>query len=559
VRLCYTVGRAGCIPPPHRRRLSRSIHTTRRRIETLRQTDFADGAQKRECIGQARTLLYRKRRIKAQVWRERHTPAVPALIQGAPVAPDAIPIIVQDVGEFWHYPAGEADLRAVMRLLPPGALDGLHRTVLCAGSEYQRERIEADGGAPYEPDPYTGRVGSEDLPGVYSGPVLGTYSDDATIRLYAYVYDAAAMPDRAVRELYLRLRMLSTFLHEAAHHYDAMRRVAGGRWLAEPGDKCEEYAERNEHSWAVRYAVPYLEAAYPEAARAFREWTERHGGVAIPLALVAQTAHQAMCNAGAAYEELATCVTEGSSPRECRLEFAQDLRLAMCFAEALASVEAVLAEHPGDLEALTQKVYVLERLERYDEAEQVARDVLRSDPTHDDAWDVLARICRARHQWGELEAVVTSMTASCLLGGYQWARTLLDRARARLEMGELTGAEADLEALRVFDRRYIASQALELRAILLLRRGRYEDALRLARRLISAIDPAPHEDKSPRLAAIRFEAAHALGPPREAGSLTQEDMERLRRLGHGAWMDRLVEAYGLAPAKAGRRVRQRGD
>ena len=39
----------------------------------------------------------------------------------------------------------------------------------------------------------------------------------ATIRLYAYVYDAA-LPNREMLEVYLRLRMLSTLLHEIAHH-----------------------------------------------------------------------------------------------------------------------------------------------------------------------------------------------------------------------------------------------------------------------------------------------------------------------------------------------------
>src|SRR5690242_12497134 len=104
----------------------------------------------------------------------RHSPAVPALIPGSAVDPDTIPIIVQDSSEFLHYLAGEADLRAVMRLLPPGALDGLRRIVLCAGIEYQQEYQEEEGGD-NEIDSYIGRLGVEILPGVYSGPVLGTY------------------------------------------------------------------------------------------------------------------------------------------------------------------------------------------------------------------------------------------------------------------------------------------------------------------------------------------------------------------------------------------------
>ena len=227
--------------------MSRSIHVTRRTLQEIKRFDFADAEQRQE---RARESLSRKRATKWRVREERTKQEDRVSLPQEPVSPEDIPIVTRASGPFVHYPAGEADLRAVMALLPPEALDGVRRIMLESGVEYLREQQEeADDPANYEPDPLTGRPGNGVLPGVYCGPVLGTYDPDtATVALHGYVYDRAAMPEREVRELYLRLCMLSTLLHELAHHVDRTTRVARGRWLCIPGDKAEEFAHENEHA-----------------------------------------------------------------------------------------------------------------------------------------------------------------------------------------------------------------------------------------------------------------------------------------------------------------------
>lgn len=76
--------------------------------------------------------------------------------------------------------------------------------------------------------------------------MLGVYSSRIpTIRLFAYVY-SEIIPNKEVWELYLKMEMLSTLIHEIAHHFDQISRVDRGRWLAREKDKVEGYAEEIE-------------------------------------------------------------------------------------------------------------------------------------------------------------------------------------------------------------------------------------------------------------------------------------------------------------------------
>jgi hypothetical protein len=196
--------------------------------------------------------LARKRRVKELILAERQRPRV-AL---PPVSDDAVPIEVIDHGRFTHYAASAADLRQVIDRLPPGCVDGLSRIDLRLGPpddpDADDERVM---------DPFLGRFRHELMPGVFSGRVLGCYSSDAArVQLHAYVYDPA-VPDRVIVELYLRLKMLATFVHELGHHHDFSRRVARGRWRADDDEEVEIHAEAIEHAWTRDYVVPYLEPA----------------------------------------------------------------------------------------------------------------------------------------------------------------------------------------------------------------------------------------------------------------------------------------------------------
>lgn len=519
--------------------MSRSIHTTRRHLEEIARADFASREQQRRQVSTARQALARKHAIKGAVGHGRRQSQRPE----APAGVDGIPVEVRDQREFVHYPASVEDVRALMRLLPPGTLDGVNRVVLCLGAEYQREVIEAEEEWG-EPDPLLGRLGSAALPGVYTGTCLGTYfSDDASIWLYAYVYDAGAMPDQELRELYLRLQMLVTFVHEVAHHWDGTSCDARGRWAARPEGRSEWSAETRAYGWTRRFVIPYLEQSYPAATRALVEWVAQHGGVALPLSKLVNHPDEWIFYTGGAVESLFEAVDGGEPARDTRLGFARDLHYADHFDEALQSLAVVLADHPDDVEARTLQADIFEHQERYEQAERAARDVLAEAPMYAHAWDVLVDVYRAQGRWRDLEAAATRVIELSKAEGHKSSPALHERIVALIELGDYAAPTADLEELIQMNVRVRPDVVASLRALLLLRTEQHEEALHLARgRLSQRRDLVPWRGV---LVAVRFEAAHRLGRPQEAGTVSARAAKLLRRHGHGQWVDRLVADYGL--------------
>jgi len=136
-----------------------------------------------------------------------------------------------------------------------------------------------------EPDPHTGRMGSEWFSGVYCGPYFGLFRPaSGLISVYAYVWDKARCPlPQDICELYLRLHALQTLVHEVAHHHDECQRQARGRWLKLRKENIEMYAERMEYEWTRSFVLPYLESTYPRAVRRLRAWVSWHGGIRQPF------------------------------------------------------------------------------------------------------------------------------------------------------------------------------------------------------------------------------------------------------------------------------------
>lgn len=509
--------------------MSRSIHTTRRQLEALRRADYSDPARQRERIKHINESLDRKRAIKAQVVCTRQQAPMNLV---PPLAADLIPIEVYDQSEWVHYPAGEQDVRAVMQRLPPGELNGITRVVLCLGEDEQPEEHGC------EPDPLVGRNGMETLPGVFCGTYLGLYLwETATTRLFAYVYDEGALPDKTIRELFLRLQMLSTLVHEVAHHKGKLARGTRGRWGIAPGDTSERYAHRQERCWMKEIVTPYLEQTYPDEVRAFSEWMAYAGGVSLPLAAFADDAISRDFPLSSAIEFLAAAVDAGKPLKKTRLGFAHDLRLALQHDAALQSIALVLAEDPEDVEALALQATTYERQERYAEAERAAQAVLALDATCEDAWDVLVDVFRSRGDWRGVEAATSKLIE---LSGRPSLWERIDRVRARLELGDFAGAEADMQALAQLPYKHIPRRLAVLSALMLLRQGRYAEALEAS---LAYLKKGKHVWDKEMLAA-RFEAAHRLGKPSKAGRLTDKDILFLRKRGYGVWMDRLIADFG---------------
>lgn len=521
--------------------LSRSIHTTRRHLRELKRADFADQRERQRRVDEARRMLQRKRIVKAQVWRRQVERQLPE----APVSIASIPIEVRDQQEFVHYPASVEDIVAVLDLLPPGTLDGVSRIVLCLGAEYQREMEEADEGIG-DPDPLLGRLSVETLPGVYSGFVLGTYfADDASIWLYAYIYDAASLPDRGLRELYLRLKMLVTLLHEVAHHWDGSACDVRGRWADRPEGKSEYAADKHAHQWTQTLVIPYLERRYPSETRALVEWVGQQGGVTVPLSNLVDHPNETFFNTECAVGSLFKAYDRGLPPASARLNFAHELHFAERFHEALQGVAGIVTDNPDNLKARALQADIYEHLERYEQAEHAAKGILAEHPECIDGWQVLVHVYRAQGRWRDLEAAATRSILLCRANERQSALLLSERACARIELGDAAGAEADLEQLQLRGSGTRARPIVvdSLRALLLLRTGWYEEALRMAQSHLQR-----RRWLLPTwgiLLAVRYEAAQRLGRPQEAGTISARAATLLRSFGHGQWLDRLVADYGL--------------
>ncbi|MCP4247309.1 MAG: hypothetical protein GY778_09705, partial [bacterium] len=262
--------------------MSRSIHRTKHDLERLERFDTSDDARRLAEIERAREELARKRRIKSQVQAERRG----NVLRAAALPTEQITIRERDSGEYVHFPATPADLRALLNRLPGGASDALTLIELCLGKGYQKQQT-GELYATAVPDPHTGRIGHELIPGYFSGTSHGHYAcETPIIRLFAYVY-ALSAPFRREIELFCKMLMLSTFVHELAHHHDFSMRVARERWLADQDDKLEMYAEQIQHEWVQQFVVPYLLETYPEEVAALDRWITHYGGAKIPLSMLA--------------------------------------------------------------------------------------------------------------------------------------------------------------------------------------------------------------------------------------------------------------------------------
>jgi hypothetical protein len=529
--------------------VARSIHTTRRQLEELAEDDYLDLDHKRAEARRLRAALAKKRRIKSTVLDERHRAPPP----GPVVDPATITILVEESREHVHHPASPEELVAVLRRLPPGVANGISAIRLGLGLEHQSRAGDDDDDDTADADPLTGRGPSlEILPGVHSGRVLGVYRPDhADIYLCAYVYEAS-LPERRIKELYLRLCTLATLVHEVAHHHDHTARVARGRWLADETMPLEIYAERMEHAWVHAIVIPYLEEAHAADVALLRDWTIRHGGADVPLAILAEDPRvtrkdglvRCAFSIRSAFEHLLADVAAGREPLETRVELARQLHYADEYAIPRQILAGILAEEPEHPEANTLLADIDVHEDRHAEAEARCRAVLAREPAYFDAWKVLTDALRFQQRWVGLVDAATRGIA-CAEYDYDAARLLSFRARAHLELGDHAALERDLGGLALGPR-LPQRHAGTLRAIQLLRRGELEAALALAIRLLDerlAIGRA-------ELAAVRFEAAHRLGRPAAAGALTAFDLERLRGFAHGPWADRLA-ALGAPTDPAG--------
>lgn len=436
--------------------MSRSIHTTRKTLREIAKKEFASEAALDTALEATRRDLKRKRRIKRQVAEERRRPAPP--LAGTDSA--TIPIEVHHAGPYVHHSASVEDLRAILRLLPTAATDGVTSIKLILAKEFMDEEYADEHEAR---DPFTGRLSCNTLPGVYSGPCLGTYSRaSGQIRLHAYVYDPMQLPlTRRGCELYLRLRALCTFVHELAHHHDVVNRVRRGRWLTDRTEHAEWYAEKMEHTWTRQFVIPYLQATYAPDVKALLDDVEHFGGVRLPLEFFAGDSRRTLRNGmtrfafttDGAFESWVAKLPACQNLAASRVAFAWELHFADHYQTCLQVLARVLAEEPDLIAALICQGDTLVHLRRHDEALALAQRVLIREPTNSHAWEICGDVCEDRQDWTGLLVNCDCWLAQVPIDSDSRFGAFQHRAVAYCGLGDTPNMELWIAAWATFGKR----------------------------------------------------------------------------------------------------------
>ncbi|MFT3694032.1 MAG: hypothetical protein QM831_12885 [Kofleriaceae bacterium] len=263
----------------------------------------------------------RKRRIKRLTLAERERWVLPVV----PIT--AIPLL-----GFDHGPVSAADLRGVMERLPPGSMTGV--ACIAQVPSFELDRSCGDGFA-------TPRT-------------LGDYHPfGARIQLYEYEYPA----DPAF-EMYLRLRMLATFVHEVGHHVDCAARFSRHRARGDREEMLEDAAETWEAVWVEEAVLPYIEQAYPTELAAFRAWTIAHAGIEVPLELIVGR-DRTILGTQFAFESLLRSVLAQGPLIEAQVDYAFYLHYSYHLELALEILDGVLARDPDHADALKWRRHIL--------------------------------------------------------------------------------------------------------------------------------------------------------------------------------------------------------
>jgi len=392
-----------------------------------------------------------------------------------PTPIEAIPIQEFEAARHYHYPANAEHVRGVLRNLPGGIADGLEAVELRAGVEYQREFAAEDESSGSEPDPLTGRQAVELMPGVFTPPVLGCYLPARSqIYLFAYVYDLG-IANLEIIEFYIRLQMLSTFVHEVAHHFDFTSRVDRDRWRADDREKCEIYAENVQHEWLAKYVIPYLETSSADQSAQLQRWLRAHVGTEVPLRLLAGDPRSTtrdgkifvttLFNTSRAFEDLVTAVTQEQPKEIIRIDFARNLHFAEEYDVPDRILQAVLHDNPRNADAIALSADIAEHRHEDSRAIELAERALAIDRSNGDALRVLTLVFERTSNWQRL---------------FQTARRLLNErwddmhdvvwaleccARARFHQGRLDKFEVIVAELESLDSRMAKRSLKRLRVL----------------------------------------------------------------------------------------------
>jgi tetratricopeptide (TPR) repeat protein len=467
--------------------MSRSFHITWRQLNTENRYEFADDNLKREGLEKLRRKVSDKHETKKAILKERKLKGTAYRLPHI-LDPSQLQIHIKDESEYIQFPASTQDLISLSKRLPTGILTGLDSVTLCLGAEYQEENEENMEEAAQ--DPYTGRISVEDKGPVYLPPVLGTYfGNSCKIYLYGYVYDRNELPSKSVED-YCRLKMLSTFLHEVAHHDDNMRRTSRGRWLMLNKDRCEDYAEIKEAEWGEKILAPYILETYPTEYAELLKLIKDYGGVEIQLVKLVKEFKgkniKGLIRLGTtisdAVENLFTSISERKSKRDIMYEFAMDLHYGDYYEECMEALDTLLSLYPEDSEVLGAKADTLIHMEDYGAAEAAVISCLAIDEGNTVALEALCDVQSKRKHWKTLIETSSKGLLHSEPESYNIRVFLEFRINAALHLGDYELARKDISELP--ETYHLIQRKRAYLALLLLVEGDVDKAISTAREML---------------------------------------------------------------------------
>ena len=421
--------------------MSRSIHSTHKELREARLRSYRDDKIKAAEIAEVERELARKRRIKGTVSDSRGMEEA-AKAEGLA---GPVPIRIVDKGPHILHPATPEDIEAIQRRLPTGIMEGLSEIVLSLG---EQEQTEGEDAHIWDPDPITNRIGLEILPGFYKGWIWGTYeSSTCRITLHAFVSDPAK-PSPMPTTAYFKLQILSTFVHEVAHHFDHTRRVARGRWLAYEKDKVEHFAEHREYEWTQACVVPYLEDAYPQDVAELLQWLEIHGKIRFLLGeLISDPRQVYVSTIERAVENLLRDVMRETPLLETLFNFAVNLKIADRYERGQEVIDRILVESPEHEDALELRANIWNCQGNYSEAALLAFRIVGRNPRNWRARTTLAWAYEGLKQWTK---VIETTTESLTLFDEELDRldAIASRCSAYWKLGRREESDEDLRRLQ---------------------------------------------------------------------------------------------------------------
>lgn len=418
--------------------MSRSYHATIRSLEELARWNFSDKTEKTKHLDEVSEKLRQKRKVKATNLKWRRSPD-----DYLSTNISTLPINVSKEGEYDHHSITEQDVRTILSMLPAGTVDGLTSIDLCLGKEHQD--IEEN-----DPDPLTGRFGSEFVAGIFSGECYGCYYP-ASGRIF--VFNWVYAPDNKIATLlapYLKLYSLGTLVHEVAHHFDTANRLNHPRWSVRDLSSKEMYAESMEYIWIQELVTEYLMKTHPNECKQLLDWVSEYGGIELTLADLAPecrsttkgkgdgVSDRAFFSLHQGFLEMVENYAANESVESCRRSFALWLATSDHYAEALYVNKKFLLANPQDIFALIEKVRIYRLLGQYDSARQIGTNLLEWAPKSTEALEALCRVEASAKSWNNLLKLAINLQDCTVYGSHEWltACSFLGKAYAGLNRWE---------------------------------------------------------------------------------------------------------------------------